>query len=133
MTQIKSNRETISATPEAVFNLLADYHNFNELLPEQVTNWKVSGNTCSFTLRGMADISLTISKKQPFTIVVYSSLNPSPFPFDLTFTLQQEGNHTQVTCEFQGELNAMLQMLARSPLQNFVNMVVERLRQYFES
>lgn len=132
MTNIKSNKENIAANQADVFNLLADYRNFNELLPEQVTNWKVSGDTCSFTIRGMADISLQISEKQSPCLVVYSSLNPSPFPFQLVFDIQPLPSGSSVVCEFKGELNPMLQMLAKSPLQNFVNMVVERLRLHFE-
>lgn len=133
MTIIKSNRESIPASAESIYTLLADYHNFNELLPEQVTNWKVSGDTCSFTIKGMADISLKISLMQPFSMVVYSSLNPNPFPFDLVFNIEPNKEHGFVTCEFRGELNAMLQMLAKSPLQNFVNMIVERLQIHFQS
>lgn len=131
MTIIKSNREAIAATPEAVFGLLADYRNFNELLPEQVTNWKVSGDICSFTIKGMADISLKISQKQPFSLVIYSSLNQTPFPFELVFNIEKNDTRSAVTCEFRGELSTMLQMLAKSPLQNFVNMVVERLKVHF--
>lgn len=133
MTIIKSNRETIPASTESIYNLLANYHNFNELLPEQVTNWKVSGDTCSFTIKGMADISLKISHLQPFSQVIYSSMNPNPFPFDLVFNIEADMGQGLVTCEFRGELNAMLQMLAKSPLQNFVNMVVERLQLHFKS
>lgn len=133
MTIIKSNQEAIAASPEAVFSLLADYRNFNELLPEQVTNWKVSDDTCSFTIKGMADISLKISQRQPFSLVVYSSLSPTPFPFELVFNINENGAQSAVICEFRGELNPMLQMLARSPLQSFVNMVAERLRIHFEN
>ncbi|HBZ67913.1 MAG TPA: hypothetical protein DEO70_13855 [Bacteroidales bacterium] len=133
MTIIKSNRESIGAPAEAIFNLLADYRNFNELLPEQVTNWKVSGDACSFTIKGMADISLKISQRLPNTQVIYSSLNASPFSFELVFNIEANSLSSFITCEFRGDLNPMLQMLAKAPLQNFVNMILDRLKFHFES
>jgi len=133
MTIIKSNHESIGASAEAIFNFLADYHNFSELLPEQVTNWKVSGDVCSFTIKGMADLSLTISQRLPNTQVIYSSLNASPFPFELVFNIEANNLSSFITCEFRGDLNPMLQMLAKAPLQNFVNMILDRLKLHFES
>jgi len=133
MTSIKSNRESIKASSGAIFDLLSDYRNFDELLPEQVTNWQVTDDVCRFTIKGLADISLKISKRIPGSLVIYSSQNASPFPFDLVFEIEPDNASSYITCEFRGELNTMMQMLAKTPLQNFVNMVIDRLRLHFES
>ncbi|HAQ64849.1 MAG TPA: hypothetical protein DCR43_03200 [Bacteroidales bacterium] len=81
----------------------------------------------------MADISLKISQRLPNTQVIYSSLNASPFSFELVFNIEANSLSSFITCEFRGDLNPMLQMLAKAPLQNFVNMILDRLKFHFES
>lgn len=128
--EVKSSPHLVHQPTAELHARLTDLSRFGSSLPPQVTRYQVEGDTCSFTIQGMADISLHISRKDPDHIT-YSSLSEKPFPFHLHFLLSEEDEQTcWLTVAFVGELNPMLAMMARGPLQNFVDMVAERLSTY---
>jgi carbon monoxide dehydrogenase subunit G len=133
MTTIKGTPRVIAASTKDVFDFLADFRNFNELLPEQVTNWRTNGDECSFTIKGMADITLKISEAEPYKTITYTAVGKPPFPFSLDFPLVViSDKETETSAIFNGELNMMLELLAKTPLQNFCNIVTEKLQKHFE-
>lgn len=124
--EVKSTPQLIHRPAIELYARLTDLKSFGSSLPPQVTHFKVEGDTCSFTIQGMADISLHISRKDPDHIT-YSSLSQKPFPFHLHFLLSEEDEQTcWLTVVFEGDLNPMLALMARGPLQNFVDIVAER-------
>jgi hypothetical protein len=128
MTSISSNKTMVNQLDSYVYSYLTDLERFRNSLPEQVTNYKVDGNRCSFTIQGMADLSLEITESIPTEKVVFSNANPKPFPFHLTFDLTAlTDNSSQVVVTFNGDLNPMILMMAKGPLQTFVNMVAQKL------
>jgi carbon monoxide dehydrogenase subunit G len=134
MTEIKSETVVISRSAEEVFNFLSDFNNFGKLMPGQVTNWKATVDQCSFTIQGMADISLYISEKQPFSLISYSSVNDSPFRFSINNHIESvDGNSTKAFFILVADLSPMLKMMAARPLENFVNLLVHKLRDIFVS
>jgi len=60
---IEGKPSTISQSIEKVYNFLADFNNFEPLMPDQITNWVSDKESCSFTIQGMADIKLTYDEK----------------------------------------------------------------------
>lgn len=128
MTTISSSKTLVNQSADQLFNYLTDLERFRNSLPEQVTNYRVEGNSCSFTIQGMADLSLTITQAIPFEKVVFSNANPKPFPFALVFDFTALTPQTcQLVVTFQGDLNPMLLMMAKGPLQTFVNMVAQKI------
>ncbi len=125
--EVKSNPQLVHLPLEELYVRLTDLGRFGHSLPPQVTHFQVKGDTCSFTLQGMADISLRITTKDP-NHITYSSTSDKPFAFHLHFYLEEEDTQTsRLTVEFQGDLNPMMAMMARGPLQNFVNAVSEKI------
>ncbi len=61
--RIEGKPATINKDIVSVYNFLTDFNNFKDLMPEQITNWKSSNDSCSFTIQGMASISLTFAEK----------------------------------------------------------------------
>ena len=130
MTRIESNIAEINNSPEKVYNFLSDLNNLEKLMPEQVINWKSTEDTCSFTIKGMTDLSMKISEKTPFSKVEIVPGEKAPFNFSLIINLQNpKENLTIAQIIFDAELNAMMEMLARKPLQNFVNMLAAKLKE----
>ncbi|MGC8865280.1 MAG: hypothetical protein ACP5O2_06100 [Bacteroidales bacterium] len=125
--EVKSTPHLVHRSAAELHARLIDLSRLGSSLPPQVTRYQVNGDTCSFTIQGMADISLYISRKDP-DHVTYSSLSDKPFPFHLHFWLSEEDEQTcALTVVFEGDLNPMLAMMARGPLQNFVNLLAQKL------
>jgi len=130
LTRIESNIAEINNSPEKVYSFLSDLNNLEKLMPEQVINWKSTEDTCSFTIKGMTDLSMKISEKTPFSKVEIVPGEKAPFNFSLIINLQNPKENLCVAqIIFDAELNAMMEMLARKPLQNFVNMLAAKLKE----
>ena len=134
MTEIKSDLVLIHKSAEDIFNFLSNFDNFGKLMPDQVINWKSSTDSCSFTIKGMADIALKTSEKIPFSKIVWSTEGKAPFDFTLSSVLNdQKDNQTQTQIILHADLSPMLKMMAMRPLGNFVNLLVNKLKEVIES
>ena len=102
-------------------------------MPEQVINWKSTETTCSFTIKGMTDLSLSISEKIPYSKIVIIPGEKAPFMFNLICLINENStNNSTVQIVFQAELSTMMEMLAKNPLQNFVNALASKLKEIGE-
>jgi len=129
MRRIESDTVEINNSSEKIYSFLSNLNNFEKLMPEQIINWKSAEDTCSFTIKGMSDISLKIAEKEPFSKIVLTPGDIKPMNFNLICLLNKcSENSSSVQIILCAELNAMMEMLAGKPLQNFVNMLVEKLK-----
>ncbi|NTW34507.1 MAG: hypothetical protein HGB12_18110 [Bacteroidetes bacterium] len=134
MTSIESDIVEINNSSEKLFNFLSNLNNLKNLMPEQVINWLSSEDSCSFTIKGMTDLTMRIDKKIPYTKIIVTSGEKTPFNFVLIFNFEEsKKNCTNTQIIFNAELNAMLEMLAKKPLHNFINMLVAKLGEIGEA
>jgi len=129
MTTIESDIVEIGNSSERVFAFLSDFNNFKSLMPEQVTNWTATEDTCSFTISGMATIGMKIIEKIPHSQVKIVSDGKVPFNFTLNALLNSKGP-MQCTGQlvFEAELNTMLKMMVQKPLTNFFNILAAKMK-----
>ena len=133
MTRIESNIVEINSTAEKIYSFLSNLNNLEKLMPEQVINWKSDENSCSFTIKGMTDLSMKISEKTPSTKIVIIPGAKPPFDFSLIIQLNElKEKFIKAQIIFDAELSMMLEMLAKTPLQNFVNLLVTKLKELGE-
>ena len=133
MTILQSHKEVIDASQKEVFLFLSDFNNFKALLPPQVEGWESSNESCRFTVKGLATISLKIDKKTPYSKIVVISENRSPIDFSLTYMIQEKSEENCFfLIEFSGEMNSFMEMMVRKPLQNFINELAFKLKEYYQ-
>lgn len=133
MTEFKSDVKTIESGDQAIFDFLNDFNAFEKIMPEQVINWQSTKENCSFTIKGMADLAMRIDKKEEFRIISYKSEGKSPFDFSLEFQINKTSeNQSEVYSTLSAKLNPMVKMMASRPLGNFVNLLVEKLKEIIE-
>jgi carbon monoxide dehydrogenase subunit G len=129
-----SNPVSLNANQKKVYDFLADFNNFEQLMPDQVTNWQSDKETCSFTIEGMADIKLKYAAKEPFNTIKVEPEGKSPIKFDLTLNLEADTLDEQKTIGtivINAALNPMLAMMAKRPLENLVDVMSEKLNGLF--
>ncbi len=134
MSEFISEKLEINAPCNEVFNFLGDFNNFEQLMPGQIKNWKADTNTCSFTIEGMADLSMRIASKTPDRNIhiVADGKNPIDYTLDCFLSPHSQDSKCRAELVFQAELNPFLKTMASKPLQNFVDMLVKKLQQHFE-
>ena len=133
MTTLESNIEKITASDTEIFAFLSNLNNFEKLVPEQVENWKSDTDTCSFRVSGMADIALKIIEKVASSKIVISSDGSSPVSFTMVLHITKEDDMNSLfKIKFLAELNGFMATMVSKPLGQFVNVLAEKLRLYYE-
>ncbi len=129
MKQIESEKLSINCSQEKIYQFLSNFNNFGKLMPEQIINWQSTETNCSFTIKGMTDLSMQIKERIPNHTILISSFGKVPFDFELKCFFEDIGNQqTKSQLIFLADLNPMLSMMASKPLQNFVNMLNTKLK-----
>nr|MBP7498108.1 hypothetical protein [Bacteroidales bacterium] len=73
-----------------------------------------------------------IAEKIPYSKIVYKSGADTPIDFNLTFNFETSDSATTASViSFSGNLNSMLKMMLTNPLQNFVNILNQKLKEFF--
>ena len=133
MKKFESEQHIIKNSSENIYKFLADFNNYKNLMPEQIVNWQSTEDNCSFTIQGMADISMKIQEKIPHSKIIIVPNGKVPFAFELICEMQAiDENSAKTQLTFMADLNPMLSMMASKPLQNFVNILSQKLKEYFE-
>jgi carbon monoxide dehydrogenase subunit G len=122
-----SDWQKVAATDKATFDFLSDLRNFESLMPEQVIDYQADYDRCSFTIKGMADLHLLVTERQPNQRIRLIPEGKSPFEFELLANIRVIDQQTEVKISLAAELNPMLAMMAKRPLQNLVNIMADKL------
>lgn len=120
-----------SATPDKVFTFLSDLNNLQSLMPDRVKNWQSDTESCTFTIQGMAEISMKIKDKQPNGKLILESFGKSPFSFTLDILIRESGAGSEACIVFNGDVNMFLKMVVEQPLSNFFGMLLDKLPEQF--
>jgi hypothetical protein len=134
MKTIESDKIIINRPQSEIFAFLGDFNHFEHLMPEQVINWKSTADHCSFTIQGMADIGLRIRERQPHSKIVIVSDGKVPFEMEMVAILTNiNPNQTEAQMLINAGLNPFQSMLVTTPLTNFLNILVNKLKEVCES
>lgn len=133
MTSFESPNTHINASEEKIFSFLSKFSNFETLLPSEITNWKSTEDECSFTIQSMISLSMQISQRVPNSYIEMKSKGANIFDFYIKTDIKKISEiQSQVKITFDADLNPMMAMLATKPLENFVKLVVEKLKEEME-
>ena len=85
------------------FTVFSNLDNLEKLMPEQVVNWKSTQDTCSFTIKGMTELSMKIAEKIPYSKIIIVPDGKSTFDFSLILQFDsQKENLTIAEIHFPG-------------------------------
>lgn len=131
MTNIASKKVEVNNSAENVFNFLADFNNFEKLMPkDKISNWTSNSNECSFEINGMSSIGMKIQETSPYTSLRLVSHGKNPFSFTLDVKLEKTEKDCVISqMIFSGDINPFLKLVVEKPLTNFFNQLVENLGQ----
>jgi len=126
---LESKKTIINKSQKEFFEFLTDLNNFKQLMPENTDKFEVDGDSFIFSLKGMPEIRLVVKEKQEFDKIILGAAS-SKLSFSLTANIDAI---TDTSCEaqllFEGEFNAMMAMMVKSPLQKFIDTLTENAGQ----
>ena len=123
---IQSQYVDNSKSEQEFFAIVSDMRNIPALLPEQAINVNADEDNLSFTVQGMGSIALRVSQRITYSLVQLVPVGKVPFPFVLSIKIAGLGNNCRVMFEIDAELNPLMAMMAKRPLQNLVDMMAEK-------
>ncbi|RIV47148.1 SRPBCC family protein [Flagellimonas pelagia] len=118
---IEATKKKVAKSDKEVFEFLTDIKNFETLMPENIDKFEVlDENTFKFALKGMPEIILRLKEQNPNDKVVLGAASDK-LPFTLTADIIALGdNESEVGLSFEGQFNAMMAMMIKSPITNFM-------------
>ncbi len=131
---ISATPRTINASREDLFEFLSDFNNYEQLMPDQIVNWKSDTDGCSFTISGMLSLALKFREKNPHDKIDIIPDGKSPIHFTLKIRLEENSpEQTTANVEVDADLNPMMAMMAKRPLENLVQMISAKLSEKFQA
>lgn len=123
---IQSQYVDNSKSEQELFGIVSDMRNIPALLPEQAINVNADEDNLSFTVQGMGSIALRVIQRVNYSLVQLAPVGKTPFPFVLSIKIAGLGNNCRVMYEIDADLNPLMAMMAKRPLQNLVDMMAEK-------
>ncbi len=125
---LESPTVTVEKTQEEVFNFLTKVENFEQLMPESKQKFeKLNDTRFLFQLKGMPEIVLEQKQHTVHSTVVLGAASEK-LPFTLTADIIDTGDGKSTTkLTFDGQFNAMMAMMIKNPIQNFINTLSDNI------
>ncbi|WP_136466320.1 SRPBCC family protein [Flagellimonas onchidii] len=118
---IETPSKKVAKSDKEVFDFLTDIKNFETLMPDNIDKFEVLDDiTFKFALKGMPEIVLRLKEQVPNSKVVLGAASDK-LPFTLTGDITALGDsESEIALSFEGEFNAMMAMMIKSPITNFM-------------
>jgi carbon monoxide dehydrogenase subunit G len=130
--KLESKIGKIPSTDERIYNFLTDFNNVRNLIPpDKVKDWQSDENSCQFTIDPIGRTGVKIVEKTPYSLIKLTNLEESNFNFLFWVQLKPtEDNQTYMKLTMDVNLNPMLEAMAKKPLQEFLDKLIEQLARY---
>ncbi len=124
---LESPKVNIHKSGKEIFDFLSKVENFEKIMPENIDKFEAKDDAFIFALKGMPVIKLKMQEtEEPKKIVLGSTSDK--FPFSLTANIdEKDSGSSEVQLLFDGSFNPMVAMMVKSPLQKFINTLIENV------
>lgn len=125
---IETPEKRIAKSDKEIFEFLTELKNFEKLMPDTIDKFEIlTEDRFLFALKGMPEIVLERKSQTEFSQLVLGAAS-SKLPFTLTADITpQSDSQSDVKLSFEGAFNAMMAMMVKSPITNFMGTLSEKL------
>ena len=125
---LETPTKVLAKGQKEVYQFLNDLKNFEKLMPDSIAKFEVlNEDRFLFQLSGMPEIVLERKHQTPESQIVLGAASEK-LPFTLTANIAETAvGQSEVTLSFEGEFNAMMAMMIKHPITNFMGTLAENL------
>lgn len=129
MLKLDSKTGIAKGSPEEVYNYISDFRNFAHLLPtDRLRDLEISEEMLRFGIDGLGTVGLMIAEKHPFNQLVIQATKESSADFVFwIYIAEAPESKSLVSVTLQANLNMFLEMMAKGPLQQFIDLIVDKI------
>ena len=114
-------------TAKQLFNKLSNLTNLKEIIPSNIDSFEATEDSCSFKMKGMPKLEMSLSEKTPFSKISLSA-SGSPVSFSLDCFITDCGEKCQARLEVNSDLNMMMKIMVEKPINDFLIVLSEKIR-----
>ncbi|HOE04266.1 MAG TPA: hypothetical protein PLZ52_03540 [Bacteroidales bacterium] len=112
---------------ERIYTFLADFRNFENLLPPDVGNRHFEAETCSFSAKGQ-QVTLNFVSKEPYDCLkIGSSGTPLQEVFLWVQLKKTEDLQTAIKLTLKADVNMFLKNMVEKPMKAVLDTLADRL------
>lgn len=125
---LEAPKKVVDKSQKQVFEFLSELKNFEQLMPDSIAKFELlTPDRFLFQLKGMPEIVLERKSQEAFSQIVLGAASEK-LPFSLTADItEMEESKTEIQLNFSGEFNAMMAMMIKNPITNFMATLSENL------
>lgn len=127
--KFESAIKVVKNSAAAIYGSLADFNNFERLLPPDIVkNWSSTTDTCRFSVDKIGDMGLRIVDREENATVKYTADGSTRFNFFLWVQTKEVAPYdSRVKVTLKADLNPMMKMMMGGQVQKFVDMLAEAI------
>ena len=120
--ELKSLISNSKLSTKNLFDKLSVIKNFETLMPESVSKFElIDSESFLFSIKGMPTFKLKVEEKLMSNKIILKSTE-SKITFYLVGHINElDHKNSTFQIEFKGELNPMMEMMVKTPLQSFID------------
>lgn len=120
--ELKSLISKSKLSTKNLFDRLSAIENFETLMPESVSKFElINSESFLFSIKGMPTFKLKIDEKLTSKKIVLKSVESKITFYLIGHIKESDYNNSTFQIEFKGQLNPMMEMMVKNPLQTFIN------------
>lgn len=123
---IEGNKVTVNKTAKNIFGFLADFKNFEQLMPEEVQKFEADETSFVFGIKGMPDVRLIKKSQSEYSQIVLKGAS-SKLPVELKADIVDKGEASEIKLTFDGDFNPMIKMMVQKPLTKFIETLTSNI------
>jgi len=131
----QSKKTKIAAPAQKIFDYIGNFNNFGGLLPDQVEDWRSTEKECFFKIKGLTEMGLLMKEKTPYSKIIIGNHPDVSLPLSFTLSIDLQSiseNETETQVTMNTDVNPMMGMMLKKPLETFVNTLAEKLKEKME-
>ncbi len=133
MAKFIADAQTFEVDETRLGEFFADISNFKHIFPDEIENFKVEGEQCAFTIKNIGNMKMEKGFVNPKSEYEFISTAESKVDFTLVFWFRKQSDGTiKGQFEVQTDVNALVEMMVKRPLMNFVNLLTVNLKTYLK-
>lgn len=127
--KLTSKEVLIQATPEQVFNQIADCNHLKQGIGlanvPQMSDLQCTDTSCSFQMTGLGNLTLAITQTTFPTQVVYDVKNEHIKSVSVIFNMKGDSAQTALSCDADLDVPFFMSQLLKPAILNFMNILVD--------
>lgn len=126
---VKTNKTRFSKNQQETFEFLSNMENYRQLMPDDTKSFEVheSGKGFSVQIGSLPKVGMKLKEANEPSQLVFESPSPN-FEYYLTIQIDPvDESSSDVSLDFEGKFNMMIEMMAKGPLTNFINTISTKL------